>query len=1790
MLSKFKYKLLPILFLLSFFSTSLWAQTDFSNVMADSTVKKYYHPFTEYDSFLVDLNLFLQKGVRLGSDTIMVDFESHWENNVIDDNQKEWIYKSTKRMHKNRFKYKKHAALYYGCIMAFIDSAGHNNNQFTRFLEIADTCLISYTPKITHNFFYKSRLFLEQRLVEKSKYTTIKVMGGEYEFAHELAAEGYVSDHMIVDINTDATEGEAPKEDWFANGEGDVAQENTSDSSSDWGDDSSEDENSWEDGGSSDWGDDSSGDDSWDSGSSDWGDDSDWSSDDGSSDWGDDWSGDDSSVKMYDEGSSDSGDNGAEADLYAFSEDCNEQSSEIQNYDPGIADMPPLEGPMLHISEADLLITTKFDTALLEHTVGTFLFKSDTIVCQGGRFYWQNVNFSKDSAWCELPHFSFDTRVAYIEADHAEMYFSHYLDTIAIGAFTYRSGHFNKFPEKAIYPQFISYNNNLNWKNLPEGIEMKGGFAIKGKHTVAKAVSGAPTTITVKNDNSDLFTLKSQKSVRVKEDGKIIKTKSSLVDIYYAESDTVSHPSVNTYISVNDSTKKVYFRKTTDIYRFNPFTLSAQDVNVYADAIEWDLAEDTLDFRITGGEKIVPLIVESEDFFHPGFVSRIQGMKKFHPLMILVNHSRSHRRKCFDAGALAEELQINDEQFDESLRSMAIDGLIDYDPYSRIVKLNEKAYRYLDRYFYASSERRRKAMTSRMNFEHLSARQEKALYDRDFDNLSIAALLPKDESANVTLSLDDSSKLTLKNVPYFPISDSLNVFVTPDSAGLIIEKDRQMTFGGQFMAGTYLFRGQEFTFDYDSFLIQLTDVDSISFVLKDSITGKLKEAPNPLVDTGGTLYINKSFNKSGLLNVNGYPSFNATSDSSEKGGRIYYDRPSILNGAYDKRIVFELDTFTVDASVEHSSVSFDGILNTGGIFPSFKDEVVMDPTSGVFVLERNTNHDAPWADSKGWPIYVKKQKTDYGSKIIGKGHFDGDISLTHKGIRGNGELEYLGSEFKSEDFIFYSDSVTTQGTKGIIESDIHPKVEMHTYEMKWYVFRDSMAFKGTHEEPFTIYNSDTKFSGNLALLPTKVFGEGQVETSESNNKSQNFRFQKDGYISRHSTFDIKSNIEGSPSMHGNDIRVARNVIDNKVLIRTENSSSNSSSLTFPAVNFQTSIKEALWDIEAKNIVMSAGEALKGKFISNEPSQDSLLIEGDSANYDLASSKLNIYNVDRIRVSNLDILPDSLNQTVKISNGATIEPLTNAKIILSRYTKLHTIYNANVELVSSKTVNATGEYNYSNELGESQVIKMDRIIAKEFYNDDINDNTIQNRAYGEVQKDKPLKFVGGLEYYGKIGLVENKKVARFKGGSARLHIPGQSTQWFNYESTNDDDETDSTAHVVVDKNLFTTEENRPLITGLFYDEKNGYIYNSFMERPDGYRQEHRKLFDVEGLLKFESLDGTSNKGVFHIKPNSYFKQLESGEEEFYASIAGNWFSFDHQRNEISFRGKIDLLKPNPKEKIPTIVTSAEGVAMHEIDEITMNASLAIGPKLSTKVSSYILNDMRSNKEDAPRVLPEDYEIDSLGALNHQIVPLFNSTQYKNYLNGYDIAKLLSNYIVILDNPLVWDNNNAAFHSKGEEIKLLSAFGDDINTVVTGFIEIPKEQESGDDGDREPTDRLINIFLEGPTGIWYHIRQDKGELSIFSSNKAFMEDIKKQSDVTAGKAKQTFAFLEWYYNTYKDGSEIPSKYDSELNTAIDKEEEEFGDDFGGTEEETSGEEEEGDSIDSIPAEEEDDGDDF
>ena len=78
-------------------------------------------------------------------------------------------------------------------------------------------------------------------------------------------------------------------------------------------------------------------------------------------------------------------------------------------------------------------------------------------------------------------------------------------------------------------------------------------------------------------------------------------------------------------------------------------------------------------------------------------------------------------------------------------------------------------------------------------------------------------------------------------------------------------------------------------------------------------------------------------------------------------------------------------------------------------------------------------------------------------------------------MRGFGQIDFLTTTIYSDDFIYYPDSVTTDGTSGLISpGDLngasYPEAILGKYDMYWLPKKDSMYLR-TVDEPFRFYNS-----------------------------------------------------------------------------------------------------------------------------------------------------------------------------------------------------------------------------------------------------------------------------------------------------------------------------------------------------------------------------------------------------------------------------------------------------------------------------------------------------------------------------------------------------------------------------------------------------------------------------------------------------------------------------------------------------------------------------------------------
>ena len=262
----------------------------------------------------------------------------------------------------------------------------------------------------------------------------------------------------------------------------------------------------------------------------------------------------------------------------------------------------------------------------------------------------------------------------------------------------------------------------------------------------------------------------------------------------------------------------------------------------------------------------------------------------------------------------------------------------------------------------------------------------------------------------------------MEGCEFFIISDAQIVNVYPLNEKVTVKKNRDMEFSGRIIAGLFDFVTHESHFNYDQFLIKMDDIDSLIMFVEDKNGQQNMYGEYPLVqvqsmieDIAGILYIDMPHNKSGKIDNPKYPYFTCTDP-----GKVYYDKPQTFNRHYDRtKFFYQLDMFTITNldNFETDSIKFTGQLVSGGIFPDIRHELKVRPDFSLGFIH-NTG-------GSPLPCYV------------GKGHYDGIIDLSNRGLRGKkSTIDYLTSTTKSDSLVFFLDKVTGSVKSHVVREQI----------------------------------------------------------------------------------------------------------------------------------------------------------------------------------------------------------------------------------------------------------------------------------------------------------------------------------------------------------------------------------------------------------------------------------------------------------------------------------------------------------------------------------------------------------------------------------------------------------------------------------------------------------------------------------------------------------------------------------------------------------------------------------
>ncbi|MCK5847551.1 MAG: hypothetical protein KAG84_08930, partial [Bacteroidales bacterium] len=797
---------------------------------------------------------------------------------------------------------------------------------------------------------------------------------------------------------------------------------------------------------------------------------------------------------------------------------------------------------------------------------------------------------------------------------------------------------------------------------------------------------------------------------------------------------------------------------------------------------------------------------------------------------------------------------------------------------------------------------------------YLDARGKKV----DYDVISFTSMPSKYAHAELEL---DSFDLKINNLQTIILSDSQNLIIEPKEH-IVVGKNRDFRFNGKVTAGRFSFIAEGCTFDYNAFKLDMPQIDSLWFWVEgDPLPGggyDKKSVNTALVNLSGDLLIDHPSNKSGVKPYDEYPIFNSKQDSY-----AYYDKASIEKGVYIRdRFYFRISPFILNSlnDIKTEDINFDGYLYSGGIFPNIIEPLtVMDDYSLGF----------------------SKVTSDLGLVAYGdKGTFYNTVILSNKGLRGDGELDYLNSKTLASDYVFYLDSLNVHAEAFNLEPRTtgveYPTVAGVEVYQHWMPYLDNMEIYSKENFMSMYDDNETAMEGRLDLSPTGLQGKGNVHYKVAVMESNHYDFKSLAYVSDTARF-----IDDGWLL--DNFKAEANYTERKVLFT---SNDGTSLVEFPDNLYVCYMDEATWfmdeeetsfskqgatmmeELEGLSIREKADYSFEGsEFISVHPNQDSLTFKSSMATFNTRKKMIKAQGVVTIRVADAAIFPGDGN--VAILKNADMQPLEDAKILANTTTKYHEIDNAVVMVKGKNDYTGKGSYVYLDMNEKKQNIYFENIRV---------DTTLQTIASGTILKEHDFTLSPAFEFYGDAHLLASRKTLEFEGGYKLKTGCINGDHWVSFKS------------IVEPKHILLPVEKESRVPDISKVRKYLGIANS------PAKQEVYSLFFEDKNNHYDSLL-MSATGFLSYDVKSMEYRVSTQEKLLQLSRPDNYISLNsrtcatHAEGDINF----DIRTKDVKLKSYAIVDEKAG-------DDNMKVAMAFDFHFSDKALKEIVNVFKENTDD------------------------------------------------------------------------------------------------------------------------------------------------------------------------------------------------------------------------------------
>lgn len=1156
------------------------------------------------------------------------------------------------------------------------------------------------------------------------------------------------------------------------------------------------------------------------------------------------------------------------------------------------------------------------------------------------------------------------------------------------------------------YPQFKSKQKRYKVNGFFPQVKYKGGFAMEGISVVGTSVKDQPARISIfRNGQEHIQALADRFVINKKK----IVSNQTMAKIFFKK-DSIYHTSAG--FKYYDKEKEVRITKGDRGLEASPFYNSYHNLEVLVDKIVWNIKDPVLKMRMTLNS-VRPAIFRSNNFFQKGLFHKVQGILEYNPLKEIKLYAERINSFRMKLKGLAGYLGINKANAKKMLVGLHKRGFVEYHRDGTFL-VRDKLVHYVE--------------------------SKKAL--RDYDNIELQSNNP--DSANAKLNLNNGD-MQLSGVPEVNLSDSQRVSIYPADSQVTMQKNRDMTFEGEMIAGRFQFFGDGFSFNYDSFKVNMNNVDSLRLYYPNE-QGRLIPVKNVIEDIYGSVYIDDPNNKSGQVDLPEYPIFDAKEESV-----VYYEDPNIYDSVYPAdSFYFQIKPFVAENLDEfkRKEMQFDGTFYSAGILPVFDYHIRIMPNNSLGFKKRSP--------SDGYELYQGK-----GTGIM-------EITLSSKGLKGAGTVEYLPSTTESQNFVFFPDSMNAVAESFNIPEegqDKYPPVTGDKIYNHWLPYKDSMFIK--ERDPLSVYNEEVTFEGDLVLTPAELYGAGEIKFEQAVIGSNALAMKPNSVDTDSASFKLKALEKNQkPNFYTPDASLTLD-FDERIL--DGESQGEKANISFKQHNFRTSIKGFNWRIDSQSLSMTAtkDQKLEDAFMqSTKAEQDSLKFNTTAAYFDLSKSTIEARNIPHIDVADAEVYPSD--GAITIEEGADLETLENARIVADTNKEYHKFYDAQINIFGKKEYAAKGKYDYKDRNGQPHTIKFDNIRTNE------EQKTI---AEGKIGEEEGFPLSPRFRFNGKVKLKASRERLAYNG---KLE-PANSDSIYHTEAFQFRDTVNPDSIIVPVRNM-KNPDGESLVSGIFIDTTTHQLYDVFLGQK--HHPQDLALFKAKGYLHYNYYEGK-----YMIKKKRNMKKPDSMPYQ---------LTYSDQNGEFSVRGPLQMnFGNNEYLDIKTIGKAVYNPkdSAHSFD-VVMGMDFPFNKKaLKIAADSLInlafpLNDSRDGRQvvqDAAYYLIQDRQT--------QISVLSSLRSFGSFISN-EVYR--PNFLFTGVN-LTWDPRQQAFLDTNK-LGLATIHKTAVNKQLKGKLKFKLSRD----------EKRLQFYAGGTPGNYYYFNINNKGCKVIASDYYFNQKVKETAD--------------------------------------------------------------------------------